>query len=59
MVKDFVICVSQRLNFFSVIVTPPLKNLSGGEHYLKEELEATLPRQSLCYAIIIEKNISV
>jgi len=21
----------------------------GGEHYLKEQLEATLPHQSLCY----------
>jgi len=34
---------------FSVIVTLPLKNINGGEHYLKEELEATLSQQSFCY----------
>jgi len=32
-----------------VIATPLLKIISGGEHYLKEELEATWPHQSLCY----------
>jgi len=52
MVKDFVICISRRLNF-SVIAIPPLKNIGGGEHYLKEELEATLPHRFVM--IITEK----
>jgi len=33
---------------FSIIATPPLKNISGGEYYLKEELEVMLS-QSICY----------
>jgi len=46
MVKYFVICVSRRLNFFSYCSS--VSNIGGGEHYLKEELEATWPHQSFC-----------